>query len=175
MKLIAAVIFAFALIATGKARGVPTPDMAMSWNQKKDSRTWAPQFQGGNQSRILMEFVPQGDDIKKWREMVIHQIDFTSVTLREYVDGWKAMLLRADPKIKITEEQLEDGSLLMTFLSVTPDHSSDELCVRRFIKGSDGVYQLAYSVRPSLKKEDIWIIWSEILSGAKLMPNPEKR
>ncbi|QNN21287.1 hypothetical protein HED60_03050 [Planctomycetales bacterium ZRK34] len=156
-------------------RHVPTPDMAMAWKQEKDSRKWTAAYKAGNETRIIMEFVPQGDDIEAWKELVIHQIDFTPRSLREYVDAWKAMLVRADPKIKITEEKFEDGSFLMTFESITPEHQSDEFCVRRFIKGSDGIYQLAYSVRPSLKKENIVKLWTEILTDARLVPNPQKK
>ena len=62
--------------------------------------------------------------------MVAQQIDFTKISLREHFDAWKAMLLRADPKVKITEEKLEDGSILATYVS----EAVDEMSVRRFIK-----------------------------------------
>jgi len=121
-----------------------------------------------------MEFVPKGDDINTWKEMMIQQIDFTQVTLREYIDAWEAMLLRADPKIRITEEKIPDGSFLITFLAGMPNDSSGELCVRRFIKASDGIYQMAYSVRPTLQQDTTLKIWTDILSKATLVTNPEK-
>ncbi len=150
---------------------VPTPDMAMSFAIKKDSREWVQESMDGNNSGIIIEFVPQGESINAWKEMVAQQIAFTKISLREYVDGWKAMLLRADPKIELKEEVNQDGSILVIYTSILANETS----MRRFIKGSDGIYALAYHVRPKLKNEEIFAVWSSIIQKANLVPNPEKK
>jgi len=154
-----------------QAKYIPTPDMALSFALNKDPRKWVSQFLDGNASGIIQEFVPQGESIDAWKEMVAQQIAFTKVSLREHVDGWKARLLRADPKIEIKEETNRDGSILVTYTSILADETS----MRRFIKGSDGVYMLAYHVRPKLKKAGTFKIWLGIISSASLVPNPEKK
>lgn len=118
-----------------------------------------------------MEFVVEGDSIKNWKEMVAQQIAFTKDPLQKYVDTWKSMLLKADAKAEIKEENNSDGSILVTYTSP----AADEMGLRRFIKGKDGVYMLAYHVRPKLKKEEHLKIWSEIIQTATLIPNPEKK
>ena len=118
-----------------------------------------------------MEFVPQGDSIKKWKELVAQQIVFTKESLRKYVDTWKGGLLKADSKVEVKEETMTDGSILVTYTSL----KADETSIRRFIKGKDGVYMLAYHVRPNLKKDEIVKIWEDIIRTANLVPNPEKR
>lgn len=150
--------------------GIPTPDSAMAFHMEKDSRKWTPQYQNGGKSGFIMEFVPEGDSIKKWKEMAAQQIAFTKVSLRKYVDTWKAMLLKADPKVDYKEETSTDGSIFVTYSSP----SADETSMRRFIKGKDGVYMLAYHVRPKLKKEETFKIWEDIIRTANLIPNPEK-
>ena len=117
-----------------------------------------------------MEFVPQGGSIKKWKEMAAQQIAFTKESLRKYVDTWKTMLLKADAKVDFKEETMTDGSILVTYTSP----SADETSMRRFIKGKDGVYMLAYHVRPELKKDETFKIWEDIIRTANLIPNPEK-
>lgn len=175
MKLRTLIVLVCTLGSSLWAQYVPTPDMAMSWDQQgTDIRKWVPQYQRGDWHRLIVEMVPVGSDIEHWRELLINQVDFTTTPMREYMDGWKATLRRADPDIKITEKILEDGSYLMTFLSVIPSRDSGELCVRKFIKGSDGIYQIAYSIRPSLKKDDSWNVWSDIIAKAKLISNPQK-
>ena len=171
MKLAASILFSFALVASAQTPYVPTPEMAMSWAMGKDSRKWIPQYQTGNSRRIIFELVPEGQTIEAWKEMVAQQIDFTTVPLREHFEGWKAMLIRSDPKILITEEKTIDGSILATYLS----EAGDEMSLRRFIKANDGVYMLAYHVRPKLKTEAIWQLWQNIITNATLIPNPEKR
>lgn len=171
MKILSAFLLGCVLMVTAQAKFVPTPDMAMSWDMGKDSRKWTPQFQDGNAQLIIFELVPAGQTIAAWKEMVAQQIDFTKIPLDEHFGGWKAMLLRADPRIKITEEKLGDGSILATYVS----EAADEMSVRRFIKASDGVYMLAYHVRPKLKTDVIWDLWRGIVTSAHLIPNPEKK
>jgi hypothetical protein len=84
------------------------------------------------------------------------------------------MLLKADPKITITETKLADGSFLLTFLSVTSTPDQGEEQVRRFIKGKDAVYQMSYSVRPAFKNENKWKSWIEAITQAQLVKNPIK-
>jgi hypothetical protein len=52
-----------------------------------------------------VEFVPEGDSVKKWKEMAAQQIVFTKNSLRKYVDTWKGMLLKADAKVDFKEEK----------------------------------------------------------------------
>ena len=143
----------------------------MSFHIEKDPRKWTAQYQNGSETGFIMEFVPEGDSIKKWKEMAAQQIAFTSDSLRKYVDTWKAMLLKADPKIDLKEETMTDGSIFATYTSL----SAEETSMRRFIKGKDGVYMLAYHVRPKLKEHETVKIWNDIIRTANLIPNPEKK
>lgn len=171
MKTLRAFLLACVLITTLQAKYVPTPDMAMSWSMGKDARKWIPQFQDGNARQIIFELVPEGQTIDAWKEMVAQQIEFTDISLREHFDGWRAMLLRADPKIKITEEKMDDGSILATYVS----EAADEMSIRRFMKARDGVYMVAYHVRPKFKTDPIWNLWHDIIASASMVPNPEKK
>jgi hypothetical protein len=150
---------------------VPTPAMAVAFHIDKDSREWKMQFLDGDRNGIICEFVIKGDSIEQWKEMAAQQIAFTKVSLRKYVDGWKDMLSKADAKVDVKEETLTDGSIFVTYTSP----SADETSMRRFIKGKDGVYMLAYHVRPKLKKDETFKIWDDIIRTANLIPNPEKK
>ena len=150
---------------------VPTPEMAMTFDfLKKDPRNWTTAHQEGNEFWILTELVPQGDNINHWKEMAAHQIAFTKVSVRTYVDVWKARLLKAAPGSKLSEETAKDGSILVTYTAL----QADETSMRRFIKAADGIYMLAYHVRPKLKDEKIFKLWQGILREAYLVPNPVK-
>jgi hypothetical protein len=161
----------YLVFAASLQAGIPTPDSAMAFHMEKDSRKWTPQYQNGSKSGFIMEFVPEGDSIKKWKEMAAQQIAFTKESLRKYVDIWKDMLLKADAKADLKEETIADGSIIVTYTSP----KADETSMRRFIKGSDGVYMLAYYVRPKLKKDETFKIWADIIRAASLIPNPEKK
>lgn len=150
---------------------VPTPEMAMSVDfLKKDPRNWTPAFNQGNEMGIIMEFVPKGDNINEWKEMVAHQIAFTKFSVRAFVDVWKAGLMKAAPGSEVSEETAKDGSILVTYTAL----QADETSMRRFIKAGDGIYMLAYHVRPKLKDKKIFKLWQGILLEASLFPNPQK-
>src|SRR5882724_9924952 len=71
-------IFLLCLVfAASLPAGIPTPESAMTFHMDKDPRKWTPQYQNGSKSGFVMEFVPEGDSIKKWKEMAALQIAFT--------------------------------------------------------------------------------------------------
>ncbi len=115
--------------------------------------------------------VPRGDSIEKWKELVAVQIDFAQAPLRLFVDTWKGLLVKSDPKVELKEETANDGSIVVTYKSL----AADEFSQRRFIKGSDAVYMLAYHVRPKLNNEARFKTWSGIIASATLVSNPEKK
>ena len=86
--------------APGKTtRYVPTPEMAVSFSLDKDTRKkWEIQHTDGSAVGVIMELVPKGDSINAWKEMVEQQTSFTKASVRQFVDAWKAGLLKADPK-----------------------------------------------------------------------------
>src|ERR1017187_2157636 len=108
-------------------------------------------------------FVPKGDSVEAWKEMVSMQVAITQESLRSYVDTWKAALPKADSKIDIKEEAIGDDSIIVTYTS------ADQTRIQRFIKGKDGVYMLAYQVRPKFKKDEIFKIWDIIIRTATLI------
>jgi len=171
IKIPSLLLLCLAIPAALCAQPIPTPQMAMSWNMRKDPRKWAPQGVSRNPSGFLLRLVPAGDSIASWKEMVAQQIIFTPSSLPVFVDLWKAALLKADPKTGLAEATNPDGSVSIT--STSP--KNDAICLRRFLKGPDGVYMLAYFVRPELKSDDTFKVWSEIVGAATLVPNPEKK
>lgn len=171
MKALQLVLFSLAFVSVSHAKYVPTPEMAMGLPIAKDTVKWVPQFKDGNASGIIFEFVPEGQSIDAWKEMFAQQIAFTTKSLRDYVDAWKAMLRAADAEIEIKEEQREDGSILVTYTSI----AAQEMSLRRFMHAKDGVYMLAYHVRPALKDEKRVTLWRQLLTEADFLPNPLKQ
>ena len=95
--------------------------------------------------------VPRGDSIEKWKELVAVQIDFSQAPLRLFVDTWKDLLIKADPKVEIKEETGKDGSILVAYKSP----GADELSARRFMKGSDARLYAGLSCAPKTEGCDV--------------------
>src|SRR5437899_6661602 len=150
--------------ASVRSEDIPTPASAITFAINKDPRKWTPQHQAGNGTRIILEMVPRGDSIEKWKELVAVQIDFAQAPLRLFVDTWKNLPIKADPKVELKEETGKDGSIVVTYKSP----AADEFSQRRFMKGSDAVYMLAYHVRPKLKNDATFKTWSGIITSASL-------
>jgi hypothetical protein len=153
-------------------RYVPTPEMAVSFSPDRDARkSWEIQHTDGSAVGVIVELVPKGDSINAWKEMVEQQTAFTKASVRQFVDVWKAGLLKTDPQVEYKEATNADGSISVSYRSL----KADEVGIRRFMKGGDGIYQLAYQVRPRSATQDALKTWSAILAEATLIPNPNKR
>lgn len=133
-------------------------ESAISFRMGKDPRKWTlPVMQGE-----VGVFVPKGDSVEAWKEMVSVQVATTHESLRSYVDTWKAALRKVDSQIDIKEEAIGDDSIIVTY------KSADQIRIQRFIKGKDGVYMLGYQVRPKFKNDEIFQIWDSIIRTATL-------
>ncbi len=102
----------YLIIVPVMAQNVPTPDQAVSYSTKADNVKWKMQGVNGNASGIIAEFVPEGQSIKAWKEMVAQQITFTKSSLQDHVKVWRKMIEKvafpvperfANPLLKIVE------------------------------------------------------------------------
>lgn len=151
---------------------VPTPAMAIQVGTvtKQDRREWKLQFVHGDRTQILGELVPAGDSIENWKEMQANHILFINQPLREHVDQWKALLAES-PQSTQKETVLPDGAIMVEYEA--PE--ADEIGIRKFMKGPDGIYAHGYHVRKAHRTEDKYNLWREIVAETKLFPNPEFR
>ncbi|MEI7850195.1 MAG: hypothetical protein WCH86_00015 [Kiritimatiellales bacterium] len=170
MKTVCVFLSVFCLAAMLFAKYIPTPSMAVGFDIRRDVREWEQKFIEGDAKGFICEFVPAGDAIEAWNELVAQQIIFTKQALPEYVERWKAGLLGADPDIRLKEQENKDGSITVHYHS----DKANEAGIRRFMKASDGIYMLTYQVRPKSKNEPVYQLWSDIIEKATLSPNPHR-
>jgi hypothetical protein len=91
---------------------------------------------------------------------------FTKDSVRQHLDVWKSLLIRADPKAVVEEQKNADGGLTVTYSSL----AGNEMGISRYFQGSDGIYILSYRVRPKSQNAQILKIWREIIATATLAP-----
>ncbi|MFT4901428.1 MAG: hypothetical protein ACI81V_000701 [Lentimonas sp.] len=120
---------------------------------------------------FIAEFVPQGQTIKAWKEMVAQQITFTNAGLSEHIKQWKGMITTGDPDVIISEETSDSSSITISYKSKI----FNEYSIRKFTKGSDGIYALAYHARLNRIDPKRVSLWTEIIADSDLIRNPEKR
>lgn len=125
----------------------------------------------GGPHGFISEFVPEGQQIENWEEMVAQQITFTEQELSGYVSNWKRLITQADPNVLITEVFTDTDSQTFSYRS----EPFNEFSIRRFFKGPDGIYAIAYHVRLNQMDEDRVELWSDIIAKSTLDPNPQKR
>jgi hypothetical protein len=134
---------------------------------------WEVGYQTASPRGHLMEFVPKGQAIESWQEMVAQQIVFIpeGPTLKEYIDGFKDGVKNSDPSATASITPISEDAAILSYTSLKHNEAS----ARLFLRGPDGIYMTAYHVRPndpaySPEKIQAWI---ELLSTVKLRPNPE--
>lgn len=144
---------------------VPTPLMAVSLPISKDPAKWKIGHAAGNRNSILMEIVPEGEEVSSWNELSTNTI-FFGASADEYASQWKAGLQLAGASIT-EEETLPDGSIWVTYSSPSENGSW------RYIQGPDGVYGVSYQTRPATEDPQRVQIWRGILREAALQSNPQ--
>lgn len=160
-------LFAF-LGSSARSENVPTPEMALEFNMAKDPKKWNGHLIFAKPSGFMVEFALAGESLDAWSEMVEQQIGFTHASLKDFVGDWKNRMMHADSRLGLNEQTEKDGSILVAYASSV----GQEISVRRFIKAKDGIYMLAYFVRPSARDEGRLNLWIDIISSATLVKNP---
>jgi len=162
------ILFTILAASIAHAKYVPTPDMAMSIPFQNDTTKWSMQFMDGDRTKIIAEFTPEGQSIKAWKEMLAQEITFTKNSLNKHLNAWKAMILKADPNVIITEKKKEDKLAIYTYKSKL----FNEFSIRIFMKGSDGIYAQAYHIRLSEMNKERVELWTKLIPQTTLSPNP---
>ena len=153
------------------ASAAPLPMKAMSWSLPRDGHKWVVQSQEANDRGLTTQFLPAGDSPAAWTEMLVQQTTFTDSGVRHFVDLYRTELLKADRAAVPAETLNADASITLTFAS----DKTGQTTVRRFMRGTDGIYMLAYYVRTAARNADTLARWREAIDGATLSPNPERK
>ncbi|MGQ0502878.1 MAG: hypothetical protein ACT4P0_09795 [Panacagrimonas sp.] len=150
---------------------IPAPAMATAISMDQDPRTWVVANGTRGPGGYLMELVPQGQNIKSWSEMASNQIVFTDLGAADFVANWKAGIMATDPKAAYQESTASDGSITVHYESAL----AREKGIRRFIKGPDGIYMVAYHARPESFDPAPYQTWGKIIAETELTPDSHKR
>lgn len=127
-----------------------------------DDRAWQAVWGKQEASITTVEYVPNGDNIEQWHELITSQFIpniQNQMTLREYVDSVIKNMKNSGfkPVINIIEDTPDQ--ILFEFRINAPDNlKQDEL--QKVVKGKDGFYLLHYVIKKAdmgKKNRDIWL------------------
>jgi len=162
---------AIGCVTTHSKSFIPTPDQAISMKMGDDPIKWEMDHLDAGPTGFIAEFVPIGQTINAWKEMVSQQITFTGDSNSKHIANWKDMITQGDPKVVIIQIATDSASTTVSYQS----QAFNEYSLRRFIQGSDGIYAFAYHVRLDEMDEARVKLWSDIITDSKLIKNPQKR
>ena len=136
-----------------------------------DPIEWKNDHLDRNPTGFIAEFVPEGQTIQAWEEMVAQQITFTDTSLSEHLAEWEKMVRAGDPDVMISQETSDSSSITISYDS----KKFNEYSLRKFTKGSDGIYAFAYHVRMNRIDPKRVDLWTKIIADSDLIRNPERR
>lgn len=171
MKYTLTLLLAILLGAPALAREAPAAAASIQFDLQQDERAWVQAHSDANKGGQLQDFVLVGQSVKSWDEMVTRQVLFTRVPLRRFVDNWRRMLVRADRKNGYEETADASGAIVVEYR--VP--KAKEMGIRKFMQGPDGIYMLAYQVRPTSLDEGVYETWGRIIAAAVLVEDDEAR
>ncbi len=146
-----------------------SPQLQIAFNNGADQRQWAAKVTDKSHERILIEMAPAGDDFSASVEVLENQVVFTPATLNNYLKIWFLQQTEADPDFKIINTIHGHQDSLVIYL--TP--ANNRITIRKFFKGSDGVYMLAYYTQEKSINYAIYNAWLSNIKTSTLVKNPE--
>lgn len=142
-----------------------------------DDREWKPAWGQKTDTITTIEYVPKGDNVEKWQELVTSQFipDIQNkMTPKEFSESVMKYLKESglDPSISIISETPD--RVLFEFQVTEPENlKQDEL--QLITKGKDGMYVLHYVIKEAPMDKARREKWIKLLNQSKPeQPQPKK-
>jgi hypothetical protein len=144
---------------------VPTPQMVLSLPINKDpDRNWELVSSQGSPTFIIGELTPNGEDPKKWKELITQTIAF-GTDLNAYTKKWIKGIKDSGGSIE-EAKKLGDGSIFVVY------SSPNENGIWKYLQGPDATYGVAYQSRPGEQPKKRLETWKELIKQTELIKNP---
>jgi hypothetical protein len=127
-----------------------------------DDRPWQPVWGQKKDSIVTVEYIPMGDDINNWNELVTSQF-FPGLQNKLSPEQFAALSIKGmkesgfDPVIKVIQNS-KDTYIFEFQIKSPPAQQQDE--IQKISVGLDGLYVLHYVIKKTdmdNKNRDVWI------------------
>lgn len=134
-----------------------------------DDRLWQPAWGKNSEEITTIEYVPAGDDVENWQELVTSQFMpglQNQITAPQYVDSIIEQLKNSGLNAKINIIESNPDQVLFEFHILSPENlKQDE--IQLITKGTDGFYILHYAYKKSDMGDKNREKWIKILKESK--------
>ncbi|TAL63001.1 MAG: hypothetical protein EPN84_05660 [Legionella sp.] len=117
-------------------------------NIQMDSRPWKLAWGKQNGSNVTLEYIPFGDDINQWQELITTQFfaGLTDVSAQDFANNVLKQLQQMNLVIETEFLEQQPNEVIFEFRIKDPVNlRQDEL--QKVIKGKDGIYVLHYAIK----------------------------
>jgi hypothetical protein len=162
--------FLFA-VACATQPSIPTPKLTVGFDMNQDTAVkWHMGYVDGKANGFVCEFVPEGQSVNAWTELVTNIVAFdeTDPILLNTVKAWEDKIAKADSSASFKNTPLKDGSYLAEYSAP----NGNEFGIYHFFRGPDATYRMGYATRMSPDKDARLDLWRKIILEARLEPNP---
>lgn len=133
-----------------------------------DEREWKVAYQAGNEKRFLSEWVMNNESLEDWSELLVAQTQYGDLAVKTLKAAFEKRLAEACPSMRSITVSEDESSILWIWMHDGCHGQPAQREVRKFMKGSDGLYSLAYSVKETSFSKENYATWIKIISAAKL-------
>jgi len=163
----------FKLIAIASLLNFAIPAFALERPQIQfDKRSWIVSYQGTTAEQVLIEFVPEGQGVESWSELLSTQFLIgmqQQMPIAEYVEKAKKTISAKCPAVRWkTLKQTEEGAMYEWGVDACKG-IDDQSELTRVIRGAEGLHVLRYVIKRSPFPTDKRAEWTRLLSEIKLL------
>lgn len=133
-----------------------------------DGREWKVGYQAGNSKEIISEWVVNNETVEDWNELLTTHFHYHNMPIRRFSSLMQELLGNDCPTLEIQIISEEDSRILFEWLHNGCRGHDAQREIRKLLKGTDGVYMLAYAVKEKEYSEMIYQRWMKIIMEAEL-------
>jgi hypothetical protein len=135
-----------------------------------DNKDWEMGWENKTEVVYICEFVPKGQKIESWKELVTLQFypKLQNCSAQEFMKAFLKRLHKDEPKVKIRPIASSFDNAVVEWNVSNSKHNPDQYEVDRVVKGEEGMHMIHYAVKTSDWSESERTKWLNFLNTAKV-------
>ena len=168
-KILSYLTFAIMLLLSSKVIVYAQDPEVVSLPFGLDNKEWEIGWQNHTDACYICEFVPKGQTVENWKELVTLQFypNLQKCSAQDFMKAFLSRLNKDEPKVRIRPISSSSDNAVVEWDVLNSKNNPDQYEVDRVIKGEQGLHMIHYAVKTNDWPESDRTKWLNFLTSAK--------
>jgi hypothetical protein len=170
IKPFVSLVFTIALLFLSNAGVYAQPYESVSLPFGLDTKEWNIGWQNHTDDCYICEFVPQGQKVENWKELVTLQFypNLQNCSAPDFMKAFLKRLQKDEPKVTIRPISSSYDNVVVEWHVSNSKKNPDQYEVDRVLKGEQGLHMIHYAIKTNDWIESERTKWLTFLNNAKI-------